>query len=51
MSKKSVKVQVTAVGFFVIGALAITIFLLIALGGGKWNMTTVEYKLYFDTSV
>jgi type IV pilus assembly protein PilC len=32
MSKKSVKVQVTAVGFFVIGALAITIFLLIALG-------------------
>ncbi|MBO7742108.1 MAG: MCE family protein [Victivallales bacterium] len=51
MNKKSVNVQVTTVGFFVLSALVITILLLLALGGGKWNATTVEYKLYFDTSV
>ncbi|MBQ1330178.1 MAG: MCE family protein, partial [Desulfovibrio sp.] len=41
----------TAVGFFSIAGVALLVFGLVALGGGRFWKTESEYVLYFGSSV
>ena len=47
----SSKANPTAIGAFVIGALAIAIGGVVALGGGKFFKDTTTYVMFFDSSV
>ena len=43
--------QITIVGAFVIAAVAILIGLILSMGGNKWARDTIEYRVYFPTTV
>ena len=43
--------QLTIIGAFVAGAIALMAFLLMAMGGRQWGRDSLNYKIYFPTSV
>lgn len=43
--------QLTIIGAFVAGAIALMAFLLMAMGGRQWGRDSLHYKIYFPTSV
>ncbi len=51
MKKKKSAVQATFLGAFVLGALALLVFLLMSIGNWNWGKTPLHYRIYFPSNV